>query len=271
MVFFSLSIEMKNVRSKTCLLPPMYLSAHFQEAWPHPGHRLAGEQRLTEHIRWRWSPRLGGLLLSLWLNSQAGRAGATPNDSWVLKSHTRPHRGPVLPPIPASHSSPQSWAHSPHSSVHWQQWPQRATCVQSAAVVKNPSPALRGAETVSSHTEALSSLLSATRVLLGHRREMLLEKPAFMDVHIDFQRTLFPKNWPLTCCSKDLNLACSLLRFARYLLNNHMFRTCISYFKHSHADTNTSGVVTAATSRDRESWVLLCVLGNTQSKSQPKQ
>lgn len=62
---FPLSIEMKNVRSKTRLLPRMYLSAHFQEAWPHPGHRLAGEQRLTKHIRWRWSPRLGGLLLSL--------------------------------------------------------------------------------------------------------------------------------------------------------------------------------------------------------------
>lgn len=44
---------------------------------------------------WR-SPRLGGLLLSLWLNFQAGRAGAAPNDSWV---------GPLLPLIPCLPSS----------------------------------------------------------------------------------------------------------------------------------------------------------------------
>lgn len=62
---FPLSIFMKNVRGRECLLPPMYLSAHFQEAWPHPGHRLAGEQRLTQHIGSPWSPRLGGLLLFL--------------------------------------------------------------------------------------------------------------------------------------------------------------------------------------------------------------
>lgn len=119
---FPLSIYMKNVRSRKCLLPPMYLSAHFQEAWPHPGHWLAGEQRLTQHIRSPWSPRLGGLLLFLWLNSQAGRAGAAPNDSWVLKSHARPHReGWCSLWAAASHSSPQSRAPSPHSSAHYQQ------------------------------------------------------------------------------------------------------------------------------------------------------
>ena len=98
---FPLALYMKNVRSKKHLLPPMYLSAHFQEAWPHPGHRLAREQSLTQHIRKHRSPRLGGLLLFLWLNSQAGRAGTAPNDSWVLQSHTGPHRQASAPsPLP---------------------------------------------------------------------------------------------------------------------------------------------------------------------------
>lgn len=100
MAFFSILHLNEKCEKQTCLLPPTYLSAHFQEAWPHPGHWLAGEQRLTQHIRPPWSPRLGGLLLSLWLNSQAGRAGAAPNDSWVLKSHTRLHRAGQCSLIP---------------------------------------------------------------------------------------------------------------------------------------------------------------------------
>lgn len=57
------------------------------------------------------SPCLGGLMLSLWLNSLARRIGAIPNDRWVLKSHSPPHREgqsshkasppPSLPPPPS--------------------------------------------------------------------------------------------------------------------------------------------------------------------------
>lgn len=159
---FPLSIYMKNVRSRKCLLPLMYLSAHFQEAWPHPGHWLAEEQRLTQHIRSPWSPRLGGLLLFLWLNSQAGRAGAAPNDSRVLKPHTRPHsEGRCSLRVPASHSSPQSWAPSPHSSAHSRRRPQRAPSGQSAAVGAHTSPSTEWGR--DRETEAL--LLSATTAL----------------------------------------------------------------------------------------------------------
>ena len=58
----------------------------------------------------QYSPCLGGLMLSLWLNSLATRIRAIPNDSCVLKSHTLPHREgqrshqasppPSLPPPP---------------------------------------------------------------------------------------------------------------------------------------------------------------------------
>ena len=175
---FPLALYMKNVRSKKHLLPPMYLSAHFQEAWPHPGHRLAREQSLTQHIRKHRSPRLGGLLLFLWLNSQAGRAGTAPNDSWVLQSHTGPHRQASAP---SPHRRAGLLRHillfadsSDHKGL--------LLCVQRATVVKHTSPGTGwGKDSETSHSSSTPAHLSYHSTL-PHKIKTLLENPAFRDV-----------------------------------------------------------------------------------------
>lgn len=147
-----------------------------------PGH-IPGTGWLRNRD-WR-SPRLGGLLLSLWLNSQAGGAGAAPNDSWVLKSHTRRTERATAPSdsLPPLLTTELGWFTTFFCALRAVTTAgclcaERCSCKKTKKTKTTPLPALSEAEIVRPHTQLHPSTLLATAALPHHRWKMLVENPA---------------------------------------------------------------------------------------------
>ena len=233
--------EVKSISSLLCICQ------HISRRPGHiPGTGWPGTEPDTAHLL-APEPRLGGRLLFLWLNSQAGRAGAAPSDSWSCSLTLARRERPVLPLSPhlplltAELGSFDTFFCSLTAVTRG-----LLLCAQRAAVVKHTSP---GTGVRKGQWDLIVQLLLQHTVShlpqgsLPNQRKMLLEHPAFRDVHTHFQRIPAPKdNQPLTCQGKELNLTFSLLRCVR--LSDPMWRTHNSSFQ---AHANTSEVATVAT------------------------
>ena len=87
--------EVKSISSLPCICQ------HISRRPGHsPGTGWPGTEPDTAHSL-APEPRLGGRLLFLWLNSQAGRAGAAPSDSWSCNLTLARTERPVLPLSPS--------------------------------------------------------------------------------------------------------------------------------------------------------------------------